>query len=193
MYYKINVEKTVLIIVDLQEKLMKVMPRRDRVVKNTLMLMELARLFKIPIIVTEQYPQGLGSTLPELQAAMSDARLLEKTTFSMGNQLMEIMKEMKRTQVILVGSETHVCVFQTVRDLLRAGYEVQVPCDAVCSRSEMHYENGLSLMRESGAAVTNSETVVFDVLGKAGTEEFKIMQPLIKHALEGEISWQSRS
>ncbi|NLV16342.1 MAG: isochorismatase family protein [Syntrophomonadaceae bacterium] len=176
-----NGDSAVLVIIDLQEKLMRVMPDRETVVNNTLILMELARQFDIPVIVTEQYPKGLGPTLAEIKDKLKDHLLLEKITFSAGQDLIENLRKLGRNQIIVAGSETHVCVFQTVRDLLANDFAVQVPKDAVCSRRILNYENGLDLMKEKGAVITNTETLVFEVLYQAGTPEFKVMSPLIKN------------
>lgn len=178
--YSVFPEECVLVVIDLQEKLMKVMPDREEVVRNTLILLELANQFQIPVVVTEQYPKGLGPTVPEITSQLKGNRLLEKITYSACPELVGQLKETDRGQVLVVGSETHICVYQTVRDLLAADFKVQVPCDAVCSRRTLNYENGLSLMREQGAVITNTETLVFDMLKKAGTKEFKVMSALVK-------------
>lgn len=178
--YNVYAEESVLVIIDLQERLMKAMPDREQVIRNTLILLELANQFQIPVIVTEQYPKGLGPTVQEIASQLKGNRVLEKITYSACPELTDVLKDTGRSQVLLVGSETHVCVYQTVRDLLAADFKVQVPCDAVCSRRSLNHENGLSLMRELGAVITNTETLVFDVLKKAGTKEFKVMSPLVK-------------
>ncbi len=90
------------------------------------------------------------------------------------------MKELNRKTILITGSETHVCVFQTTRDLQEAGYQVHLVKDAVCSRFDENYENGLQLMHDMGAVITNTETAVFDLLQKAGTPEFKVISPLVK-------------
>ena len=178
--YSVFPEECVLVVIDLQEKLMKVMPDREEVVRNTLILLELANQFQIPVVVTEQYPKGLGPTVPEITSQLKGNRLLEKITYSACPELVDQLKETGRSKVLVVGSETHICVYQTVRDLLAADFKVQVICDAVCSRRTLNYESGLSLMRELGAIITNTETLVFDMLKKAGTREFKVMSALVK-------------
>lgn len=178
--YRVYREESVLVVIDIQERLMKVMSDREQVIRNTLILLELANQFQMPVIVTEQYPKGLGPTVPEIAAQFKGNCLLEKITFSACPELVDQVKQTGRNQIIVVGSETHVCVFQTVRDLLESDFRVQVPCDAVCSRHVLNYKNGLSLMREMGAVITNTETLVFDMLKKAGTKEFKVMSPLVK-------------
>ncbi len=178
--YNVCPKESVLVVIDLQERLMKVMDDREQVIRNSLILLELANQFKIPVIITEQYPKGLGPTVPELTDKLKGSPFMEKITYSACPELIDQVKKTGRSQILVVGSETHICVFQTVRDLLAAGYKVQVTCDAVCSRRVLNHENGLALMREMGATITNTETLVFDVLKKAGTPEFKVMSSLVK-------------
>lgn len=178
--YSVYPEESVLVVIDLQEGLMKAMSDREQVVRNTLILLELANQFQIPVIVTEQYPKGLGPTVPEIANQLKGNQLMEKIAFSACPELVARVNETGRSQILVAGSETHVCVFQSVRDLLAADFKVQVPCDAVCSRRTLNHENGLSLMKELGAVITNTETLVFDALKKAGTPQFKVMSPLVK-------------
>lgn len=179
--YKMEAEETVLIVIDLQEKLMKVMKDREMVVKNTLILLELANQFNMPVIVTEQYPAGLGRTLPEIAQKLGSHELIEKITFTaLIPELSKKLQALNRKRILLVGSETHVCVFQTVRDLVQHGFTVYVPKDAVCSRYPLNNASGLELMKDVGAILTNTETAVFDILYQAGTPEFKVMSRLVK-------------
>lgn len=174
-------EEMVLLVIDLQERLLAAMDHKDLVVRNTNILLKLAELYKIPVIVTEQYPKGLGRTVPEIAEKLCDHTLIEKTRFSaLVPELKEKLAALNRRRILVVGTETHVCVYQTVRDLLQEEYVVHVAKDAVCSRFTLNHENGLDLMREAGAVITNTETVVFDVLKEAGTTEFKTMSALVK-------------
>ncbi|HWP98264.1 MAG TPA: isochorismatase family protein [Syntrophomonadaceae bacterium] len=174
-------DDTLLIIVDLQERLMAAMPQRDRVFRNTAVLLALAGQYQLPVIVTEQYPRGLGPTVTEIKQALPEHVCLEKVRFSASSrELSEILTKLGRPNIIMTGSETHVCVFQTTRDLLEAGYNIHLVRDAVCSRFEENYLNGLALMQDMGAVVTTTETVVFDLLEEAGSPEFRAMSALIK-------------
>jgi len=179
--YHVNKEDAVLVIIDIQERLMNAMAERDQVYKNTALLVETARQFNIPVIVSEQYPRGLGSTVAEIKDHLEDYQyqLIEKTSFSVSDQLQEIMPPGRKT-LIVTGTETHVCVYQTVRNMVEAGYNVHVAKDAVCSRFEINYSNGLELMREAGAVISNTESIVFDLLKISGTPEFKAISPLLK-------------
>ncbi|MDD2620297.1 MAG: hydrolase [Syntrophomonadaceae bacterium] len=179
--YKLDRENTALIVIDLQERLMGAMKDREKVYKNTGILLDTVKQFNIPVIVSEQYPGGLGHTVNEIKEKLGDYHYIEKMDFSLCNvQGRQILKSVNKNTFIVTGSETHVCVFQTVRDLLQAGYNVHLVKDAVCSRSDDNYRNALGLMRDMGAVVSNTETVVFDLLQAAGTPQFKVISPLIK-------------
>ncbi len=178
--YNLSADDTILIIIDIQDKLMKAMSKSDRVYKNTNLLLAAAEQMKIPVVVTEQYPRGLGDTVAEIKANLKEYHHVEKIKFSAFEDIKEILIRENRKTVLITGSETHVCVFQTARDLIAAGYSVQIVKDAVCSRFKEHYRNGLELMYGAGAVITNTETVVFDLLKIAGTPEFRVISPLVK-------------
>ncbi|MGR6835746.1 hydrolase [Syntrophomonas erecta] len=179
--FKLDAQDTLLVVIDLQEKLMNAMKDRERVYKNTNLLINVAKTFDIPVVVTEQYPRGLGKTVPEISDNLPACEVFEKTCFSACLPgLMDFIRQTGRKTIIVTGSETHVCVFQTARDLIEAGYYVHLVRDAVCSRFDENYENALSLMQEMGAVITNAETVTFDLLKEAGTPQFKAISPLVK-------------
>ncbi len=175
-------ENSLLIIIDIQERLAAVMSERETVVRNCLHLIEASKLLKIPVLVTEQYPKGLGQTLEEIKTALPEYRPVEKITFNSceEKEFMNLIASMNKKKLILTGMETHICVLQTCLGLLREGYHVHVVSDAVCSRSEKNKETGLNLMRDAGAVSTCTETVLFQLLRIAGTEEFKIISRRIK-------------
>ncbi len=165
----------VLLIIDMQDKLESVMKMRDHVVKNCLHLIELAKMQNIPIVVTEQYPRGLGRTVPEIQAALPNYKPIEKVSFNCCAEpafLTEIKKQGKK-KVIVTGMETHICVLQTSLGLLQEGLDVHLVQDAVCSRTKENWKTGVEFMRSAGAVVTCTETVLFQLLKVVGTEEFK--------------------
>ena len=176
-------DDAIVLVVDVQERLARAMPPEAlaQVEKNTAILMKAAARLGVPIIASEQYPKGLGPTLPSLRALMPEPPT-EKLEFSCGASkdiALRLFKAQRR-QVIVAGMEAHVCVFQTVRDLQLGGYRAFVPGDAICSRSEANKEIGLKLMEKAGATITSTETVVFDLLGAAGTPEFKELSTLLK-------------
>ena len=180
--YVLDRAAATLVIVDIQERLAVAMSEKDRVVTNAQHLIEAARLLEIPLLVTEQYPKGLGPTIPEIKSALQTYAPVEKITFSCCGEpfFMEAVQETERKQIILTGMETHVCVLQTCIDLLQAGYVVHVVSDAVCSRTKHNYKTALEYMRDAGAVISCTETALFQLLVKAGTEEFKAISKRIK-------------
>lgn len=175
-------DKAVLVIVDIQERLADVMSERQRVVDNCLHLIEICRLFHIPVFLNEQYPKGLGPTVKEIKKALSPYEPIEKMTFSCCGQpdFLGKLASVNRKKVILCGMETHVCVLQTCIGILKGGYNVHVVKDAICSRTTDNFKTAIEFMRDAGAVITSTETVLFQLLEKAGTEEFKIMAKRIK-------------
>ncbi|MBM7581184.1 nicotinamidase-related amidase [Caldicoprobacter guelmensis] len=179
--FELKKEQSVLMVIDIQERLVPVMERRDQVIRNAQILISAAQRLDIPVIVTEQYPKGLGRTVKELSDMLGDFQAFEKLSFSAYiPEVAAQLARLGRKKVIVCGMETHVCVFQTVRELLQAGYQAFVVKDAVCSRTQDNHQNGLDLMEGMGAVITNTETVLFDLLKTAGTPEFKELSRLIK-------------
>ncbi len=181
--------RAALLVVDIQEKLCPAMPpdALDRVIRGTTVLLEAARRMKLPVVVTQQYPKGLGATVAALAepiGALDPAQLhrFDKLEFSSAAtpEFAQLYPKLGRDQWILVGMETHVCVLQTARDLRRRGAAVHVVSDAVSSRTKANYRVGLSQMRKMGAVQTSLEVVVFDLLQRAGSDDFKAMSKLIK-------------
>jgi nicotinamidase-related amidase len=171
------------LLVDVQDRIAPAMPPEAlaRLLKYAKAVIKAGKVLGMPVLATEQYAKGLGRTLPELRAELSEPPL-EKTHFSCGADpaFVEKLRATGRKQVIVVGMEAHVCVFQTARDLVSMGYEVHVCSDAVTSRTEEHRRTGLELCREAGAIVTTAETAIFDLLHQAATPEFKAVAPLVK-------------
>lgn len=176
-------DNSLLLLVDVQVKLASAMPQPAyaRFEKNAALLVKTAQRLQLPIIATEQYPKGLGPTVPGLRELLAEAPL-EKLEFSCGaaKPIARKILQTGRRQVIVAGMETHVCVFQTVRDLLRGDFAVFLPQDAVLSRTEENRQAGLHLCEKAGATLTSAEATVFDLLGVAGTPEFKDLAPLLK-------------
>lgn len=186
-----------LLVIDIQERLVPAMPPEsaERVIKNTSILINAAATFALPIVVSQQYPKGLGPTVAPVADALADAEQrgsavhrFDKVEFSAAQwsgfhdlppaQLTGAL--MAREQWIVTGMEAHVCVYQTVRDLVGPACAVHVVSDAVSSRTKANWRIGLDLMRETGARITSTEVVVFDLLKKAGTEQFKALSKTIK-------------
>lgn len=179
--YILNRDDCVLLVIDIQERLARVMENKEIVVKNTSILLEASKVLDIPVIITEQYPKGLGETLGEIKDIREDKKIFEKNSFTACiKEVKEELKNLGRKKVIITGMETHVCVLQTSRDLILDGFDVHIVKDAVASRTMENYENGLDLIKEMGGVINNTETIAFDLLKKSGTPEFKIISKLIK-------------
>src|SRR5512133_2961800 len=178
---RIDRAKAALAVIDIQERLVPVMWNFAPVEKYARAMILAARELGLPILATEQYPKGLGTTYPPIREALGTAPLV-KMHFSCGcdEPFVQALKATGKKQVIVVGIESHVCVFQTVRDLLDQDYQVFVCGDAVTSRFEEHRRLALEQMRDMGAVITSAETCIFDLLHVAGTPEFKKVSALVR-------------
>jgi nicotinamidase-related amidase len=180
--FQLDRDSAALLVVDIQERLAAVMAEREQVVVNAGHLIAAAKLLGVPVVHTEQYPKGLGPTVPELRAALEPAAAVEKMTFDCCGEpsFAPALGQTGRSTVIVCGMETHICVLQTVLGLLADGKTVHVAADAVCSRNPENARTALELMRAAGAVVTCTETVMFQLLVRAGTPEFKAIQARIR-------------
>jgi len=179
----LNAADAVLVVIDVQEKLCKAMDEKilKHLVKNAGILQEAARELGMPVIVTEQYVKGLGETVGELKERVAEPAI-EKMTFSCCGEtpFPDKLKALGRKQVIVTGMETHVCVLQTVIELLDAGYAVHLVRDAVMSRRKDNWFVGLETAAAAGAVITSTEAALFQLLKVAGTEEFKKLSKLVR-------------
>ena len=177
-----DVSRSALVVVDVQDKLMAAMHEADRVVRETIRAIDAARLLKVPVLCSEHYPAGLGSTVDAVRAAMGDAPVVEKVCFSAADEtkFMEALRRFDRDQVVLVGIETHICLLQTAADLTARGFRVQVAVDAVTSRTAENRRIGLDRLRALGVTLTCVESVVFEWTRRAGTEVFKSVSRLVR-------------
>ena len=175
-------EDALIAVVDVQEKLFAVMDQQEKMLKNIGALIQTARHLHLPIVVTEQYPQGLGTTIPALKQMMGEEQPFAKLIFSCWRvePFWVRLTELGRKTVILTGMEAHICVLQTALDLLQAGFSVHVPVDAVCSRKKEHWKVAIEQMKMAGAVITCAETIAFQLLREAGTEDFKILSKLFR-------------
>jgi nicotinamidase-related amidase len=180
--FELDKNSAFLLIIDIQDRLAAAMQERDKVIENNLHLIELAKLLDIPILITEQYPKGLGSTVQEIKQAVSDHIPIEKLSFNCcaSPGFGDYLEHERRNTAIVTGMETHICVLQTVLGLLKQHFNVHVVSDAVCSRTKENRRAGLDFMRDSGAVVSSTEIVLFQLLGLAGSEEFKTISKRIK-------------
>ena len=175
-------QDAILVIIDIQERLAAVMGERQKVIANCLHLINAAGLLQIPVLITEQYPKGLGLTVKEIKDASGINEAIEKIAFNSckAPDFITKISSYRRNKIILTGMETHICVLQTCLGLLGGGYSVHVANDAVCSRTTENYKTGIEFMRDAGAVITCTETILFQLLEKAGTEEFKNISRRIK-------------
>ena len=178
-----------LVIIDIQERLADVMPDKERVVAATGRLARVAAMLSAPVILTRQYPRGLGSTVPELEALLlelaedgANVQGVDKMAFCCAKEpdFSEALCATGRRQVVLVGMETHICVTQTALALAEEGYVVHVAADGCCSRDVAMHELALDRIRTAGVIVTSSESVMYEAVGRAGTSEFKNLLSIVK-------------
>ncbi len=179
--------RAALLVVDIQERLVPAMPAAvyEQVVKNSTILIQAARTLGLPIVVSQQYPKGLGPTVPQIEAALAGAAELyrfDKLEFSAAAApgFAAVAPKLARDQWVVCGMETHVCVYQTLRGLVARGYQAHVAADAVSSRTKANWRVGLGLAEKAGAVVTSTEVCVFDLLERAGSDEFKLLSKAIR-------------
>ncbi|MBI4777910.1 hydrolase [Candidatus Desantisbacteria bacterium] len=180
---KILTENVCLLFIDIQEKFSPVISGMDGVLKNTLILAKAVKILEVPFIVTQQYPAGLGQTLPEVLDILKPEDVVDKTAFSCYGEsgFVRKLNELNRRNVIIVcGIETHVCVLQTVFDLLSNDYHVMVASDATSSRHIEDKELALSAMRDAGAVVVSTESILFMLLADSKHPHFREVQALVK-------------
>ena len=179
-------DKSQLLIVDVQDRLLDAMSAKSRLVQRCVRLVQAAKALDIPITVSEQYPQGLGATIESIRWALpNSASIMSKVEFScvknepLRDRLHELRRQ-GRQQVVIAGIEAHVCVMQTTIDLENYGFDAFVVADAVSSRSKTSKRFALARLAKAGADIVDSEMVLFEWLGRAGTPEFKELQALVK-------------
>jgi nicotinamidase-related amidase len=181
----LSAENSLLVVVDLQPRLSAAMPEPDAELKtvNAGKLVEAAGLLDIPVLVTEQYPKGLGSTAASVVEKLPEtAQVFEKTGFSCcaAKGFTQALQDSRRKQIVLVGQETHVCVLQTALELLHEGYQIHVVMDAVCSRKTEHKHYALQRMQYQGAIITNYESVLFEWLRDSTHPHFKHLSGFLR-------------
>lgn len=188
-------ESTVLIVMDVQERLVAAMneDNRGKALDNVIRLVQGARILGIPLLVTQQYPAGLGPTIESVGHAIKEfdrcVEIIDKVEFdacrdeNFTRALEKCWADRSgdaRRSVVLSGMETHICVYQTARSLVGQGYQVLVPADATCCRLSDNHAIAQSLLKQAGAVVSSTETVLFELLGRAGSEQFKAISKLVR-------------
>jgi nicotinamidase-related amidase len=177
---RLTAANTTLLIVDVQEKLLPAIPDRSQLVTNISFLLDTAALVDLPVRVTEQYPQGLGSTITALANKLPGERRAKKSFSCCGAAGLVESLDTHRPWVLLAGMETHVCVSQTALDLLDRGFRVALPVDAVSARFRLDHETALARLREAGALLTTVEAAGFEWLGSADHSRFKDFSKLVQ-------------
>lgn len=170
-------DKSCLLLIDVQEKLTPHVRESEALISRCQWMIRLATELNVPLLVSEQYPRGLGATIEPLRILVSRAKHVEKVHFSCFREqdFQQCLQNMNKKQFVLIGIETHVCVLQSAMDLKKAGHEVFVVVDAVSSRSELDHKYGLKRMKQAGIQLITSEMVFFEWVEKAGTPQFKTL------------------
>ncbi len=178
----ISKEGAIIIVIDIQEKLFPKMARKEELIRNVEKLIRFAGIMKIPILLTEQYPKGLGRTIVEVKNILPKVKPIEKVEFSClrSEKFKEAIEKLGAKTLIITGIETHICVTQTALDGVKKGYRVCVVRDAVTSRSLDDESLALERMRQCGVTIVSTEMLIYEMLGKAGTPEFKEALKLVK-------------
>jgi len=188
----LDADRSLLVVIDLQGKLMEMAWRSEKVIAGTIRLLKMAEIFRRPVVLTEQYPKGLGTTHPEIRAAFdgltTEKRFLEKTSFgccgdpAFHRALDELLPRwpVDQRQIVVAGIETHVCVMQTVMELLAAGYQVHLCWDSISGRGEEYRRHALERMRQAGARVTNHESVGFEWARTKEHPGFRALNELLR-------------
>ncbi|MBO8430444.1 isochorismatase family protein [Spirochaetes bacterium] len=178
----LSAQNSLLMIIDIQERLVAALDK-DIVVSKAVKVASAAKALGIPVLVTEQYPKGLGNTVPQLKAVLPpDTEIVEKTSFNalLEDGMPEKIAAYGKKQIVLFGIETHICVHQTAAALIEAGYEVYVIKDACASRNKYEFKQGIEIMQQNGAKISCVEIALFEWLKGAKNPKFKEIQALIK-------------
>jgi nicotinamidase-related amidase len=180
----LQVEQCALVVVDIQEKLLPPIFNKDALVKNSQLLIRLAKILSIPVTVTTQYSKGLGSTVPEIASLLSEVPATDKLEFGCfgSDSFRTRLKNLpgNRNTLLLCGMESHICVMQTALGALNEGYLVHVASDAVGSRAEWNWKVGLERMKAAGAVISSTEMMMYELLRSSGTPAFKELLPYLK-------------
>jgi len=181
----LSIENSLLLVIDIQSRLLSAMPENtvEQVLKNSAILLEAAEILDVPVIVTEQYPAGLGATDRSITDKLAvNTAILDKTGFSCfaADKFTQILEQSNKQQIILIGQEVHVCVLQTALELLHMGYQVHIVEDAICSRNTEHKLFSLQRMQQQGASITNHESVLFEWLKDSTHRHFKSISKLLR-------------
>jgi len=176
-------EECALAVIDIQEKLLPSIWEKERMVRNSQLLVRMASAMNLPVLVSTQYARGLGPTVSEIASLLPDCTVIDKLEFGCfgnGDYCAAIGKLADRNTLLLCGMETHICVTQTALGALNQGMNVHVAADAVSSRTELNWKLGLNRMQAAGAVISSTEMMVYELMGESGTATFKEMLKWIK-------------
>lgn len=175
-------EDSAAILIDMQERLVPVMNRKEEVVKNSVQLIKGFNILEVPIFVTRQYPKGLGETVPEIKEVLGEHQVYDKTSFSIqgDEKLRKMLHESNKKNLFIFGMETHICVIQSIMDLQEMGYQTYLVSDCTTSRKEMDHKIGLKRAAYEGSIITTKEAALFELLRVAKGDKFKQISKLIK-------------
>lgn len=178
--FHLKEDNTLFLFIDFQEKLMPAMSEHKLITDNSKKAYDFCKIMNLPYIFTTQYKKGLGGLVEEFSA--ENENVLDKSEFSCYKNaaIKDVINKLKVSNIILLGQETHICVFQTARDLIEAGYNVFIMEDAVTSRTEKNKQNGLNILNSIGANIVGLELTIFEFLGGSKNPHFKEAQALIK-------------
>ncbi|MSR51087.1 MAG: hydrolase [Planctomycetaceae bacterium] len=181
--YRLKVEDTALLVVDMQEKLLPKIMQADEVIRNASFLVNAAKVLGVPVLGTEQYPKGLGPTVEPIRGMLT--KVWEKQTFSAVGEggALEYLKSDARIKLVVVGIEAHICVMQTVLDLLNQGFHVFVCVDAVSSRYAIDVKIALKRMQQAGAIMVTAESCVYEWLETAANPAFKEISAMVQERM----------
>ncbi|MBU0673099.1 MAG: isochorismatase family protein [Proteobacteria bacterium] len=180
----IQPDNTALLVVDIQERLMRVIHDREMVAKNAALLIKTASVLKLPQLATTQYAEKIGPLIPEVLAELGPIPVDDKLEFNalanpaIGQRIKSLPSSVDT--LVICGVETHICIYQTVVGALSMGYDVRVVADAVSSRDKRNRKIGLARIREVGAVIVSTEMIIYELLGRAGTPHFKALLPFMK-------------
>ena len=180
---RINRNNTRAVMIDMQDRLLAAMPEKEKLMQNTEKLLKGLKVLGVPVTVTQQYTKGLGSTEESLMKASGAETYFDKIAYSCWSDTAireEWQKDRERTVFLLFGVESHICLWQTARDLVEAGYSVQIVCDCISSRKPFDQEIALRRLESIGVTLTTAEACLFEMLERAGTDEFKAISKLVK-------------
>jgi nicotinamidase-related amidase len=178
----LTTDNTVLLVIDVQEKLFRAIYQNEQLLDNLQRLIKGIKVLEVPMVVTEQYPQGLGATIPEIAQLIPDIKPLPKVCFSCcaDEAILHEINKLNRKQVLIAGIESHICVYQTAADLIAAGYKVYVVNDVISSRTGQNRKVGLKMMTNLGAKLTSTETVLFELMKVAKGDKFKAISQIVR-------------